>query len=214
MSEYITIKKNITHEITIKKSRFITNLIRVNSEEQAQEKLQEIKKIHYKANHNCSAYIIGKINNIERMSDDGEPAGTAGIPILGVLKNKEITNTLAIVTRYFGGIKLGKGGLIRAYSHAVSEALPDEELVEAIILRGISFLVPYNQIDIFKYELEQLKIDVADITYTEQVEIKIYIPETEVTQILSNLNTKLNGNLTYALLNTELREVPLNKKTS
>lgn len=214
MSEYITIKKNITHEIIIKKSRFITNLIRVENEEEAQEKLQEIKKIHYKANHNCSAYIIGKNNNIERMSDDGEPSGTAGVPILGVLKNKEITNVLAVVTRYFGGIKLGKGGLIRAYSHAASDALADEVLVEAIILQGISFLIPYNLIDVFKYELEQLEIDIDEITYTQQVEVKIFIPETKVTQILSSLNTKLNGNLTYTLLDTELREVPLNKKTS
>lgn len=210
MSEYITIKENITNEIIIKKSKFITNLIRVTSEEDAQIKLQEIKKLHYKATHNCSAYILD--TGIERISDDGEPSGTAGIPILTVLKKQEITNVLAVVTRYFGGIKLGKGGLIRAYSHAISDSLAEDSLVEGIILQGIELTIPYNLNDTVTYELEQMNILISDTYYQENVKIHIYIPETIVSKVLDQLNKKLNGKLNFNLLNTELKEIPLNKK--
>lgn len=120
IERYRTIKENGQSEIEIKKSRFICSLKRIESEEEAKNFIQEIKKEHWKANHNCSAFVIGEKNEIQRSSDDGEPSGTAGVPMLEVLKKNQLINVAAVVTRYFGGTKLGTGGLIRAYTHAVS----------------------------------------------------------------------------------------------
>ena len=116
LHSYQTIKEDGQSEIEIKKSRFICSLKRVTSEEEAKDFIQAIKKEHWKANHHCSAFVIGEKNEIQRSSDDGEPSGTAGIPMLEVLKKNELINVIAVVTRYFGGTKLGTGGLIRAYT--------------------------------------------------------------------------------------------------
>jgi len=120
---YLTIKEDGQSEIEIKKSRFICSLKRIKTEEEAKDFIQALKKEHWKANHNCSAFVLGEKNDIQRSSDDGEPSGTAGVPMLEVLKKNELINVVAVVTRYFGGTKLGAGGLIRAYSSAVSHAL-------------------------------------------------------------------------------------------
>ena len=117
--EYVTFKENGTVQEEIKKSKFICHVKRVSSEEEARDFINAIKKEHYKATHNCSAFIIGEQSDIKRTSDDGEPSGTAGVPMLGVLENHRITNSCVVVTRYFGGIKLGAGGLIRAYAGSV-----------------------------------------------------------------------------------------------
>ena len=108
--EYVTFKENGTVQEEIKKSKFICHVKRVSSEEEARDFINAIKKEHYKATHNCSAFIIGEHSDIKRTSDDGEPSGTAGVPMLGVLENHRITNSCVVVTRYFGGIKLGAGG--------------------------------------------------------------------------------------------------------
>ncbi len=112
---YFTVKQRGEHEIVIQKSRFIAHFARVETEEEAQDFIQEIKKQHWSATHNCSAYLIGEQDQIQKANDDGEPSGTAGVPMLEVLKKRELKDTVVVVTRYFGGIKLGAGGLIRAY---------------------------------------------------------------------------------------------------
>lgn len=117
------ITENSTSEIVEKKSRFIANVFYVESVEEAENKLSEIRKKYYDAKHNCYAYIIGKSGDIVKSSDDGEPQGTAGHPMLGILKGENLTNCIAIVTRYFGGILLGTGGLVRAYSDSLKAAL-------------------------------------------------------------------------------------------
>lgn len=119
-----------SHSITIKKSEFIALLYRVSSEEEAKEIIKQVRKEHPKARHVCSAMILGGENPVQRSNDDGEPAGTAGLPILEVLRKREMENVLAIVVRYFGGILLGAGGLIRAYVESVSECLDLAELTE------------------------------------------------------------------------------------
>ena len=124
MNEFVTISEHDTAEIIEKKSRFIANIFHVENIEQVEEQLNKIKKQHYSARHNCYAYRIIKNDMIiEKSSDDGEPGGTAGVPILNVLEKEKLTNVLAIVVRYFGGIKLGAGGLVRAYSKSITEAL-------------------------------------------------------------------------------------------
>ena len=125
LTTYHTIAKSGVSEIVIKGSRFICSLKRVHSEDEAKAFIQAVKKEHWKATHNCSAYLIGDQNEIQRAHDDGEPSGTAGVPMLEVLKKNDLRYVAAVVTRYFGGTKLGAGGLIRAYSRSVSTALKD-----------------------------------------------------------------------------------------
>ena len=134
---YLTIKENGEATIEIKKSEFICSLARTETEEEARAFIDEIKTKHRKATHNCFAYMIGLNDEIQRESDNGEPSGTAGVPILEVLKNLELHNVTAVVTRYFGGIKLGAGGLIRAYSNATSNAIEKVGVVRwlKVILR-------------------------------------------------------------------------------
>lgn len=127
MSAYTTIDAavggDVDSELEIKRSRFLTRLRRVTTEEQAREVIHQQRKAHFGAAHHCTAFVLGRSAEIARSSDDGEPSGTAGIPILGVLQQSELTEVVAIVTRYFGGIKLGAGGLVRAYSAAASQAV-------------------------------------------------------------------------------------------
>lgn len=114
LSNYYTVKQEDFDQLIIQKSRFIGYVKRVETEEEAQEFIQTIKKKHHDATHNCSAYMVGEHNQIQKANDDGEPSGTAGVPILEVLKKQDLKDTVVVVTRYFGGIKLGAGGLIRA----------------------------------------------------------------------------------------------------
>ena len=123
MIEYKTLAKAGSDEIIIEKSRFIGYCAPVSSEEEALEFIEKIKKKHYDATHNVFAYVVGLDNNIQRYNDDGEPSGTAGVPILEVIKKEDLRNVVIVVTRYFGGIKLGTGGLIRAYTKGAKIAL-------------------------------------------------------------------------------------------
>ncbi len=125
-----TIAKSGSHEIVVKKSRFICSLFRATTEDEARAAIDDVKRHHWDANHNCSAYRLGAGGQLQRSNDDGEPAGTAGTPILAVLNRRELTDTVAVVTRYFGGTLLGAGGLIRAYGHAVSETVDLVGIVE------------------------------------------------------------------------------------
>ncbi len=142
-----TIKKNVTNEIIINKSRFITKLIKINNEIEVKEKLSYLKNEYKGATHYCYAYIIG---NVKRFSDDGEPSGTAGIPILNVLENNDLTNILAVVIRYFGGIKLGAGGLVRAYTRSITECLNNTEIVS--LTNGINFKIEFTYDNIKKFD--------------------------------------------------------------
>ena len=134
-----TVKENIENEIIINKSRFITLLIKINNLDEIEKNLKEIKKKYKDATHYCYAYIIG---NKEKCSDNGEPSGTAGMPILNVLKQNDLTNILCVVIRYFGGIKLGAGGLIRAYSTSASEALNKTNIVN--LIKGYKIVIEFN----------------------------------------------------------------------
>lgn len=142
-----TIKKNVTNEIIINKSRFITKLIKINNEEEVREKLSLLKSEYKDATHYCYAYIT---SNIKRFNDDGEPGGTAGMPILNVLENNDLTNILGVVIRYFGGIKLGAGGLVRAYTKAITECLNNIEIVN--LTNGINFKIEFTYDNIKKID--------------------------------------------------------------
>ena len=161
-----TVKENIENEIIINKSRFITLLIKINNLDEIEKNLKEIKKKYKDATHYCYAYTIG---NKEKCSDNGEPSGTAGMPILNVLKQNDLTNILCVVIRYFGGIKLGAGGLIRAYSTSASEALNKTNIVN--LIKGYKIVIEFNYDNIkqINYLLKDIQIKKEygnTITYT------------------------------------------------
>lgn len=176
MENYRTIQKNGLHEIEIKKSRFICHLKRVETEEEAQAFIEEIKKEHWKATHNCSAYTIGMNNEIQRAHDDGEPSGTAGVPMLEIFLKRELKNVVAVVTRYFGGTKLGAGGLIRAYGGAVNDAIDYIGVVERQLQRLIDITVTYSQSGKVENALREANYAIQDIIYAENITYQCIIP--------------------------------------
>ena len=149
------ISNNIENTIIIKSSKFITNLFIVENIEEVNKYLNLIKDKYRDANHNCYAYIV---DNIRKCSDDGEPSGTAGIPMMKVLEHKELNNVLVIVTRYFGGIKLGAGGLVRAYTNSVSKALDIVNIIDTIKGYNIDIIFNFNDIKHIDYLLKDIKI--------------------------------------------------------
>lgn len=198
---YFTIYQNGEHQIEIKKSKFICHLFRIESEEQAKEYIAKIKKEHYKANHNCSAYMLGENFEIQRSTDDGEPSGTAGVPMLEVLKKNQLQNTLAIVTRYFGGIKLGAGGLIRAYSTSVSEALKEIGIVQGKLQQLLDITIDYHQLGKLQNYLENEQISIQEINYLEQITVKIAIDINQCESFQNALIDLFNNQLSIQLLN-------------
>ena len=152
MNNFISIKKNVETEIIVKKSKFICNLIKVESQKEAEEYIKKIKKKYYDARHNCVSYrVIEDEQIVEKSSDDGEPSGTAGGPMLNILQKNNLCNVLVIVTRYFGGILLGTGGLVRAYSDATFEAINFAEKIEECIGLEAEVELDYNNLETFKY---------------------------------------------------------------
>lgn len=185
-----TIKKEITNEIIINKSKFITILTNISSKEEIITKINNIKKEYKDATHYCYAYII---DNQEKCSDDKEPSGTAGLPILNVLKQNNLTNILCVVIRYFGGIKLGAGGLIRAYSSSASEALNKTQITP--LTKGYNIIIefPYENLKQINYLLKDYKIYKYfgnKITYSFNIEEEKYINIENQLKKLSNIKTK------------------------
>lgn len=189
----ITISQDFSHSIDIKNSRFICQMKRVQNEEEAVDFLRSVKKEHYKANHNCSAFILGEHQEVQRASDDGEPSGTAGVPILEVLKKREITDICVVVTRYFGGIKLGAGGLIRAYAGSVSQALDSVGLVKIVDELEIILTLDYS---LFDSLTSWLTVPIYEQTFFENIKVKVFINEATVPIFFKELLDKFNGKIT------------------
>ncbi|MED4693491.1 YigZ family protein [Peribacillus frigoritolerans] len=193
LTQYLTVAGRGEHEIVIEKSRFISHIARVETEDAAQAFIQEIKKKHKDATHNCSAYMIGEQNQIQKALDDGEPSGTAGVPILEVLKKKELKDTAVVVTRYFGGIKLGAGGLIRAYSKATSEGINATGVVIRKLMRVISTTVDYTWLGKLENELRSSIYQIKEIQYLGQVNILVYVEETQKETYIAWITELTNG---------------------
>lgn len=207
--EYKTIKADGSAEEDIKKSRFICHLKRVETEEEAREFITQIKKDHYKANHNCSAFILGESGQIKRSSDDGEPSGTAGIPMLGVLEALEVTNVVAVVTRYFGGIKLGAGGLIRAYAGSVSHAIKEIGRVEIKEQQGIQLTLSYAQYQDFTNFLKQNQIQEVNPQFTTEVLTEIFVNKEDTQATINQLTEFFQGKALITRSTIQEIEVPL-----
>lgn len=191
-----TIKEDGQVQEEIKKSRFICHAKRVYSEEEARAFITAIKKEHYKATHNCSAFIIGERSEIKRTSDDGEPSGTAGVPMLGVLENHNLTNVCVVVTRYFGGIKLGAGGLIRAYAGSVALAVKEIGIVEIKEQAGIQIQMSYAQYQEYGNFLKEHNLMELETNFTDQVETIIFVDKEDKEDIKSSLIEFFNGKVT------------------
>lgn len=193
-----TIDTYFTHEIVIEKSRFITHLFPTDTVTEAQAAIKEINKLHYNATHNCSAYIIQGANLLQKANDDGEPQGTAGMPMLQSLINNNMLNVTAIVTRYFGGIKLGAGGLVRAYSNAVSTALDLAPLYTYTTFLTAQIVITYDDLNKIYHLRDTTKLfTIQDIIYAEQLTIIIeYLQENQ-----HRLQTSLTN---YLLQNIQL----------
>lgn len=173
---YKILKEGGKGEIVEKKSRFIATLEPANSEEEAAAFIETVKKKYWDARHNCSAFVIGDKAQMTRCSDDGEPSGTAGKPMLEVLLASEVRNVAAVVTRYFGGTLLGTGGLVRAYTQAVQAGLEASEIITMRYGAELEIITDYNGIGKIQYILGQMGLEIQDSEYTDIVTLKLIIP--------------------------------------
>ncbi len=198
MKEYFITSEKGTAEVVEKKSRFIAHVIPITSEEKALEIIESLKKEYWDARHNCYAFVVGANNQVQRFSDDGEPQGTAGKPILEVLLNKNVHNTLILVTRYFGGTLLGTGGLIRAYGQAALEGLMDAEI--QAVYEGVSFdlAVDYESIGKIKYNMVQFGVGDADEEYGEEVTLKIQMKKADFVKFETSVIDATSGKAVFS----------------
>ena len=197
-----TINENVSAEIVEKKSKFIANIFYVETVEEAEEKVKEIKKKYFDARHNCFAYsVFTKDGIVNRFSDDGEPSGTAGGPMLNILNSKELTNLVVIVTRYFGGILLGTGGLIRAYTGATQEALAQIKEVTKDLGLEVVLTTTYPDLEKMKYYLKLNEIEVTNVEYNEEVLVYVDITQTKYDKLLE---ASEKYELNFALNRTEI----------
>ena len=197
-----TIEKDNVSQIIVKKSRFIASMFYIESEEQANQIIKETKKKYFDAKHNCYAYRINNSNYVlEKYSDDGEPSGTAGQPILNVLKGKELENVLIIVTRYFGGILLGTGGLVKAYTDSTISVMENTNIVNKALGSKIKIEVSYNELDKLNYYIRQNNIKTYKNNFLQNIEVFVEITQEK----LENLEKQKNE-LNFTILSTEIIE--------
>ncbi|MGP1433558.1 MAG: YigZ family protein [Catonella sp.] len=194
---YKTVKKDAFAEIEIKKSRFIAHIAEVKSEEEAEMLIKQVKKKYYDASHNCSAYILNSDQGLRHSSDDGEPSGTAGKPMLDVIAGAGLVDVIIIVTRYFGGTELGTGGLVRAYSGVAAEVIKNSTVVEITSARLMEFVIDYGLLPKLQHLLLELGIIIYETEYLEKVKISVLVTDEvsgkffkELTEITAGAFTK------------------------
>ncbi len=191
MKDFITIKENVSSEIVEKKSKFIANLFYVESVKEAEEIIKQINKKYFDARHNCIAYrVVENEQIIEKSSDNGEPSGTAGAPMLNILQKNNLANVLVIVTRYFGGILLGTGGLVRAYSNSLLQAIENSTIVEKCIGQEIEVVLEYSEFENFKYYCKNNDINIVNSQYSENIVCKIEAQEAQKQRLLEDFQSK------------------------
>ncbi len=181
----------------IQKSKFITHLCHTDSEEEARSFIQAMKKRYYDARHNCSAYVLGEKGDKQKSNDDGEPGGTAGAPILEAIKQQGLTDIVVVVTRYFGGIKLGAGGLIRAYSHAAALGLQAATILEMTPFQEITVTLSYDQLAIIENYLRKENIRTGETGYAENVTLPLLLPPDQVEKRLAELTDLTSARFTH-----------------
>ena len=199
---YNTVLKEAQGEITEKKSRFICNLYHIESEDEIKEIVDALRKKHYQARHVCHAAILGDDASVLKYSDDGEPSGTAGRPMLDILKGRELTYTLACVTRYFGGVLLGTGGLVRAYSDALLAGLDEAEIVKRQLCRRLSFTLDYQMIGKLKHILGDYDAKIIKEEYGSKVDITLSLPDERTKRFMDHMTESSGGKVKIEDLGT------------
>jgi len=208
MTDYLMPAKNGIHEIIIERSRFICHVYRTTTVCEATAHINEIRALHSRANHNCIAYLIGENNEFGRAADDGEPSGTAGAPMLEVLQRQDIRNCLVIVTRYFGGVKLGAGGLIRAYGSAVSEGLKAIGLVRRVKMQSIWLRCDYSLFDTLQSKIKSQGYAVGHIEYSDRVKLEALVDVVDTEDFTKWLIEFTNDTVAYEVGETSFKELP------
>lgn len=198
LTEYRILYEGGEGEIIEKKSRFITTVVPVSSEEEAIEFIEKMKKKYWNATHNCFAYVIGEHHEIQRCSDDGEPSGTAGRPMLDVLLGEDVHNLAVVVTRYFGGTLLGTGGLVRAYSSAVKAGLSSSVIITKTAGFKLRIGTDYTDLGKIQYILNEREVPIMEIEYTDRVELEVVIPSLQVPQVKEALIEGTNGRAVFS----------------
>lgn len=205
--DYKTVKGYGEKEIIISKSRFICYVNRAENEAEALEFIEKIKKTHPGATHNCSCYIIGENNQIQKANDDGEPSGTAGVPMLEVLKKQELQDTVVVVTRYFGGIKLGGGGLIRAYGKSTTEGIAAAQVVERKLHHVMKVAIDYTWLGKVENEVRASHYTLRDIQYAEGVELYVFVLKDEEEAFTEWMTELTNGQANISCIDKQFIEV-------
>ncbi len=210
-----TIATSVEHELVVKKSRFLAHVFPLQEATEAEAIIASIRRRHWTASHNCVALITGQLGDHARSSDDGEPAGTAGAPLLEVLRRRELTDVLVVVTRYFGGVKLGTGGLARAYAQAASEALDAAGLVPRQALVRATVLVPHADAGRYDHLLREWvsRHDAAleSTTYGAQAELALWVSAADVDQLTTDLAAASSGAVRLTLGEERIMSIPRDK---
>lgn len=194
---YKTLYEGGVGEIVEKKSRFIATVAKIENEEEALAFIAKMKKQYWDARHNCYAFVAGKNQELQRCSDDGEPNGTAGRPMLEVLLREDIHNIAVVVTRYFGGTLLGTGGLVRAYQKSVQEGLKNSIIIERMQGQSLEIHTDYNGIGKVQYILAQEEVPVIDTEYTDKVVVKLIVPSEKKEKLQEAVTEGTNGTAVY-----------------
>ncbi|KRL13435.1 YigZ family protein [Schleiferilactobacillus perolens] len=208
LNNYLTIAQTGEYEIEIKKSRFICQMARVTDEQAANDFIAAIKKKHYQATHNCSAYIIGDNDEHQRANDDGEPSGTAGVPMLEAMKLMKLKNVVAVTTRYFGGTKLGAGGLIRAYSNSVTKAAHHIGIIRGVLQQAVILEIDYSQVALIQHFFEESPYSIENTDYGVKVTVTAYIDDGDVANYRDKLTDLTSGSIQIQTGDKQYREVP------
>lgn len=193
LEKYKTVYEGGEGEIVEKKSRFIATVRPVSTEEEALAFIEEMKKKYWDARHNCYVYSVGKNREYTRCSDDGEPSGTAGRPMLDVILGEDIYNVAAVVTRYFGGVLLGTGGLVRAYSKSLQEGLAASTVIEKVYGISMEVITDYTGIGKIQYIAGERQISILDSEYTDKVVLKLLVPNSETDAVQKAITEGTNG---------------------
>lgn len=207
-----TIAAAVEHELVVRKSRFRCHVAPVSSVEEADAVIAGIRRRAWDANHNCTAMVTGLLGDQARSSDDGEPSGTAGVPMLEVLRRRELTDVVAVVTRYFGGVKLGAGGLVRAYSSAVSETLDRTGLVRRAALRQVTVEVPHAEAGRYDNLLRDWAgthgATLGTPTYAASATLELWAPEQALDRLAADLAAASGGTVDPVLGVERIVDVP------
>lgn len=204
-----TIKENTSAELTVKKSRFIANIFYIANSDYAEKYIKQIKKQYNDAKHNCFAYVLENENGeiAVKYSDDGEPQGTAGAPLLKLILEKGLSNILVIVTRYFGGTLLGTGGLARAYSEVTKKAISQSIIVQKTVGYELKIQIEYNYLEPLKYYLEKMNIKIINIEYSEKIEIIVEILKDFLEDFIDNYNNNNFKILKHKIIKEKFVEI-------